>query len=96
MEIFEKHKTAAYIVIFIISIITYGLLGYAIGRNAVFYSAAPEMKFVPDINPGVCSIDIDEIQNGVIHGHIGEKHVRVRYRGKVVVTDGSGGFLIEY
>lgn len=96
MEIFEKHKTAAYIVIFIISIIAYGLLGYAIGRNTAFNGIASEMKFIPDINPGVCSVDVDGIQNGVIRGHIGEKHVRLRYRGKVVVTDDSGGFLIEY
>jgi|GEM_PF-6655662 len=100
MEIFEniyqKHKTAAHIVIFIISIIAYGLLGYAIGRNSAFYNSASEMKFIPDINPGVCSVDIDGIQNGVIRGHIGEKHVRIRYRGKVIITDNSGRFLIEY
>jgi len=54
------------------------------------------MKFIPDINPGVCSVDIDGIQNGVIRGHIGEKHVRIRYRGKVIITDNSGRFLIEY
>lgn len=97
---FEKfylnHKTAVLIAIFIISIIAYGLLGYAIGRDVQSEISAPEIKFIPDINPGVCSVDIDAIDNYALRGHIGEKYVRLRYKGKILIPDKTGKFTIQY
>lgn len=100
MEIFEKiyskHQRAALIAIFIISIIAYGLVGYAIGRHARIAANVPEIKFIPDINPGVCAVDIDEASDYALRGHIGKKYVRIRYKGRIIVPDKSGKFTIQY
>lgn len=71
-------------------------MGYAIGRNVQSGISAPGIQFIPDINPGVCAIDIDEIGNYVLRGHVGEKYVRLRYKGKILIPDKSGGFAIQY
>lgn len=72
------------------------MLGYIIGRHVLLNANAPEIKFIPDINPGVCAIDIDEISDFALIGRIGEKYVRIRYKGKIVIPDKSGKFAVQY
>lgn len=102
MQIFEKiysnHKIFVLIIIFTLSIIAYGVLGYAIGRNVQLRITQNQesIKFIPDINQEVCAIDIDEITNSEVKGRVGEKHVRIRYKGKVIVPNSKRRFEIQY
>lgn len=84
----------------VLSITAFVFLGYSIGRYVQMIEAQNDVEFVPDVNPEVCSVDIDEINEFELRGHIGEKHVRIRYGGNVVMPDkytkNGRNFTIQY
>ncbi|MFA6550452.1 MAG: hypothetical protein WCT36_03810 [Candidatus Gracilibacteria bacterium] len=83
-------------VICVLSIAIFMFFGYSIGRYVQMDAMRGGIEFIPDINLGVCAVDINEITDYELRGSVGEKHVRVRYKGKVVIPDVTRNFMIQY
>ncbi|MBI5412520.1 hypothetical protein HZA43_05140 [Candidatus Peregrinibacteria bacterium] len=56
-----------------------GLTGYGIGFFRAQQAVFPEIKAVPDINPGVAMIQLLEVKNGELKGRVSDKKVRIAY-----------------
>lgn len=82
--------------LFIASITASFFFGYFIFRYEKITENRPEIKVVPEINPKVCTVDIERISGGAVRGKVGEKQVRLRYMGNVVFSDDSGEFEFEF
>lgn len=82
--------------LFIASITASFFFGYFIFRFELIESARPDIKVVPEINPKVCTVDIDAVHGGIISGKIGEKKVRLRYLGGIIPVDSDGKFRFEF
>lgn len=82
--------------LFIASITLSFFFGYFIFRYEKVAENRQEIKVVPEINPKVCTVDIERISGGVVRGKFGEKQVRLRYLGNVIFPGDSGEFEFEF
>lgn len=73
------------------------LFFFLLGRFSYSYQIMknrPEIEAIPEINQKVPVIDIEEFC-GAIKGRVGDKKVRIRYKGQLVEVLENGEFEVE-
>ena len=77
---FKFKKEVFHLIISIVLILSIGVfLGYTIGYYWSAEKTLPEIKIVDEINPGIPTIKMMEVKNGILYGELGGKNARIAY-----------------
>lgn len=77
-----------------LSIISSFLFGYLVAWFERVDVEKPSIRIIPDVNERVPTVDFEKVGGGKVYGKVGEKYVRLRYKGEVVVSSKDGKFVI--
>jgi len=79
----------------LVSITLSFFFGYFVFRFEQAKNCQKPTKVIPEINPKVCTVDIESVSGGFLTGKIGEKQVRLRFGKEVLLLKNHEEFGFE-
>jgi len=69
--------------------------GYFVFRLEEVKRCNEPVKVIPEINPKVCTVDLEIVGGKFLSGKVGEKQVRLRFLDEVLLLGNGGEFKFE-